>query len=248
MKNTKSTSQRRSALIAGISLLLMAVVAGLSYGYLHGNLLVVDDARATLYNLKTSTGLFYTEIFGWTLIFLLDALVAWSLYHFFATANKDLAFLSSFLRVIYTAVLGIAIYNLPKVLTIINGHLAQVNADGPATEVMHYLNSFEDIWSKGLVIFGLHLMILGYLAFKADYVPKVWGVLMILAGVSYSYLNGMNAFFPHMKEQLVLIESILSLPMIVGEVGFAVWLVAKGGKLKNQNPETQQNKGLQASI
>ncbi len=230
MNNSKNISQRRSALIAGISLLLMAVVAGLSYGYLHGNLVATDDAQLTLQNLKTSTELFYTEIFGWTLIFLLDALVAWSLYHFFAKANKKLAFLSSFLRIIYTAVLGIAIYNLPKVMTIINENLVGMGTNSPSTEVMHYLNSFEDIWSKSLILFGFHLMILGYLAFKADYVPKVWGVLLILAGLSYSYLHGMHAFFPNMKEQLVMIESILTLPMIVGEVGFAIWLIAKGGK------------------
>lgn len=247
MKN-KSISQRKSALIAGISLLLMAVVAGLSYGYLHGNLIVADDAQATLENLKTSTGLFYTEIFGWTIIFLLDAVVAWALFHFFAKTNRGLAFLSSFLRVIYTAVLGIAIYNLPKVLTLINKHFAQVNVEGPATEVMNYLNSFEDIWSKGLILFGLHLMILGYLVFKADFVPKVWGVLLVIAGVSYTYLHGMHAFFPHMKEQLVMIESILSLPMIVGEVGFAIWLVVKGGKLKRPKTGVHHNKGLQARI
>lgn len=210
----------------------MAVVAGLTYGYLHGNLVAADDAQATLENLRTSTGLFYTEIFGWTVIFLLDALVAWSLFHFFAKADKGLAFLSSFLRVIYTAILGVAIYKLPKVMSIINDQLRHIGMDSATSEIMVHLNSFENIWSNALILFGFHLMILGFLAFKAEYVPKVWGVLLVLAGVSYSYLHGMHTFFPHMKEQLVMIESILALPMIVGEVGFAIWLVAKGGKPK----------------
>ncbi len=232
MKSTKSISQRKYALIAGISLLLMAVVAGLSYGYLHGNLVVADDAQATLENLKTSTGLFYTEIFGWTLIFLLDGLVAWSLYHFFKKSNKGLAFLSSFLRVIYTAFLGMAIYNLPQVMTVINDQLEPMGMNNGIAQVMHHLNSFEDIWSKSLIIFGFHLTLLGFLAFKADYVPKTWGVLLVIAGFSYSYLHGMYTFFPQIKEHLIFIESILSIPMIVGEVGFAIWLVVKGGKLK----------------
>ncbi len=248
MKKINSISQRKSALIAGISLLVMAVVAGLSYGYLHGNLVVADDAQATLDNLKTSTDLFYAEIFGWKVIFILDGLVAWSLYHFFKKSNKGLAFLSSFLRVIYTAFLGIAIYNLPQVMTVINDQLGQFGMNNGMDQVMHYLNSFEDIWSKSLIIFGFHLTLLGFLAFKADYVPKIWGVLLVIAGFSYSYLHGMYAFFPQIKEHLIVIESILSVPMIVGEVGFAVWLVARGGKLKSQNSEIQQNKELQASI
>lgn len=234
MKNTKSLSERKAALIAGISLLLMALVAGLTYGYLHGNLVAADDAQATLENLKTSTGLFYTEIFGWTVIFLLDAVVAWSLYHFFKKANKGLAFLSSFLRVIYTAFLGIAIYNLPQVITIINSQLGQIGMNKGTTEVMQHLNSFEDIWSKSLILFGFHLTLLGFLAFKADYVPKIWGVLLVIAGFSYSYLHGMHAFFPQIKEHLIVIESILIIPMIVGEVGFAIWLVVKGGKQKKK--------------
>ncbi len=234
MNYSRNISQRRSALIAGISLLLMAVIAGLTYGYLHGNLVAAVDAQTTFENLKTSKGLFYTEIFGWTVIFLLDALVAWSLYHFFKIANKGLAFISSSLRVIYTAFLGIAIYNLPQVMTIINGQLGQIGMNNGMDEVMHHINSFEDIWSKSLILFGFHLTLLGFLAFKADYVPKIWGVLLVIAGFSYSYLHGMYAFFPQIKEHLIVIESILILPMMVGEIGFAFWLVVKGGKQKQK--------------
>ncbi len=230
MKKSSGIPQRKAALIAGVSLLLMTVIAGFTYGYLHGNLVVAEDSQATMENLKSSTGMFYTEIFGWTVIFLLDGLVAWSLYHFFAKANRLLSFFSSFLRVLYTAVLGLAIYNLPKVMTIITDHLASVHMDSGTTEVMNYLNSFEDIWSKGLIIFGFHLMALGCLVFKADYVPKLWGVLLLIAGASYSYISTMHIFFLEIIEYLTVIESILTIPMIIGEVGFAIWLVARGGR------------------
>lgn len=222
MKNSNTISQRTAALVAGISLLLMAVVAGVTYGYLHGNLMVADDAQATFKNLQTSQGAFKAEIAGWSIIFLLDAVVAWALFRFFAKANKGVSFLSSFLRIIYTIILGIAIYNLPQILSVINHQLAEAGINSRNADVMNYLSSFESIWSKGLIVFGLHLMALGYLAFTADYVPKVWGILLILAGISYSCIHAMYAVFPNMLEYLRTTEAVLTIPMTVGEVGFAI--------------------------
>lgn len=232
MKNSSTISQRSAALIAGISLLLMAIVAGVTFGYLHGNLVVANDAQATFENLQTSQGAFKSEIAGWSIIFLLDAIVAWALFHFFAKANKGVSFFSSFLRIIYTIILGVAIYNLPQILAVINDQLAEAGLGSATDDVMNYLNSFENIWSNGLIVFGLHLMALGYLAFTADYVPKVWGVLLILAGISYSYIHAMYAVFPNMVEYLITIEAVLTIPMTIGEVGFAIWLIARGGKQK----------------
>lgn len=248
MKNTNRISSRRAALIAGISLLLMAVIAGITYGYLHGNLIAADDAQATIQNLKTSQGLFYTEIFGWSVIFFLDGMVAWALYRFFIKTDPLLSFLSSLFRVIYTILLGFAIYNLPKILTTLNQKLVGFGVSERSQEILDHVQAFENLWSKSLIIFGLHLLTLGYLAFKSKYVPKVWGILLMVAGISYSYIHGMHAFFPHMSEQLITVESILSIPMFVGEVGFAVWLVAKGGKLKSQIPAIHQEKELQTLI
>ena len=230
MKKSKITSSRSSALIAGISLLLMAVVAGLTYGYLHSRLVIADDAESTLNNLRAFPDLFKEEIFGWVVVFFLDGMAAWALYHFFEPVSIALSFLSSFLRAVYTAALGIAIFNLPKILDVVNGQLSHLGMAKESSLIMEYFGSFEDLWSKGLIIFGLHLLLLGYLAFTAKNVPKVWGVLLMIAGLSYTYLHAFHTLLPLRVVNLNLIEAILSIPMILGEVGFAIWLVAKGGK------------------
>jgi hypothetical protein len=230
MSTSETISQRSSALVAGISLLLMAVVAGVTYGYLHGNLMVTHNAQATFQNLQNSPGAFQAEIAGWLVILILDGIVAWALYHFFAKANIGVSFFSSFLRIIYTVILGIAIYHLPQIIFVLANPLQGTALEQSATEAMNFLLSFENIWSKGLIVFGFHLMTMGYLAFTSGYVPKIWGVLLVIAGVSYSYIHAMHTFFPTMIDYLSTVEAILSLPMMVGDVGFAIWLVAKGGK------------------
>ena len=233
MKNSNIISQRTSAMVAGISLLLMALVAGVTYGYLHGNLMVANNAQATFQNLQSSPGAFRAEIAGWLVIFVLDGIVAWALFHFFAKANKGLSFISSLLRVLYTAILGMAIYQLPLILLKLSNQVENTAMEQSALEAMHFLLSFEDIWSKGLIVFGFHLMTLGYLAFKADYVPRFWAVLLLLAGASYAYIHATYAVFPNMTDALTSVEAGLAIPMAVGEVGFAIWLVLKGGKLKS---------------
>ena len=83
-------TQRKSALIAGIALIIMAVVAGFTYGYLHNTLIVEGDSETTLRNLKSDASLFQAEIFGWFFILVLDVIVAWALYFFFRDENKRL--------------------------------------------------------------------------------------------------------------------------------------------------------------
>jgi hypothetical protein len=41
--------------------------------------------------------------------------------------------------------------------------------------------SFNDIWMAGLVPFGAHLLLLGYLAHRSGYVPRLLGTLLASA-------------------------------------------------------------------
>lgn len=248
MKTSNQISQRASALTAGISLLLMGLVAGFSFGYVHGKLVLAEDAQGTLQNLQASTGLFKAEIAGWILIFLLDALVAWALYHFLKPAGPRLAFLSSFLRVIYTAMLGFAIFNLSQVLGVINTQLYSLDLDAGSRLVMDYIQSFEVTWSNALIIFGMHLMVLGFLAFRSVFVPRFWGILLMIAGLSYSFLHAAYALAPVMVDSLKSLEDVLVIPMTLGELGFALWLVIRGGRIKSQSFEIGEKAKVRASV
>jgi len=92
------------------------------------------------------------------------------------------------------------------------------------------VEAFQQTWSVGLVIFGIHLVLLGYLAFRSGFVPKIWGILLVIAGLCYLFSHGLPLLWPGYSTIKTTVEGILMLPMIVGELGFAIWLVAKGGK------------------
>lgn len=225
--------QRKSALIAGTSLIIMAFAAFFSYGFVHGSLVVPGDASTTFHNIKSSTMLFKAEIFGWVIILISDIVVAWALYIFLKPINKSLSLLGLLLRLTYATILGIAVLNLIYVLLLSKntGYLSLLKLEQLQAHMMLFLEAFEFIWSIGLIIFGWHLMIVGYLAFKSDNIPKVISILLLLASIGYIVINLCKSFFPEYDGVISILTFVFNVPMILGELGFGIWLLFKGGKL-----------------
>ena len=47
------------------------------------------------------------------------------------------------------------------------------------------LSAFRYGWSFSLIVFGFHLLLLGYLVYRSAYMPKVLGALLSLVGVAW---------------------------------------------------------------
>lgn len=227
-----NTNNRTYALIAGISLVIMALVAGFSFGYVHGSLIVEEESLVTFQNLKISRSLFIAGIGGWLIILVADLLVAGALYLFFKKVNRKISLATALTRIIYTAFLGIAIYNLIAILPLLD-----LSAEKGAEEVFRHLNSFEKVWSGGLIIFGIHLFGLAYLSLKSEFVPSIFGWLLLFAGICYLGLNSGKILMPGYEDQVESLESILALPMAAGEIGLAIWLIFWGGKERRHKKE-----------
>lgn len=227
-----SLSKRVVAQISGAALLTMAIAAGFSFGYVHGTLVHMEDPVATLYNLGKSTGLFRMELAGWLIIFLTDVLVAWALYVFLKEVNKKLALLMAWFRLSYTVFLGAAIANLFNVLSLIETKVG-MNQEILIQLVMNHLNAFDTIWSYGLIVFGVHLLLLGFIAYRSGYIPKFWGIFLSIAGISYSFIHTSKLLNLTYSNSLETIEMVLGAPMALAEIGLAVWLLIRGGKLNS---------------
>lgn len=226
------TNLRKAALISGVSLIIMAIVAGFSYGYVHGSLVVSGDISTTYTNITSSIMLFKAEIIGWVVILLLDVIVAWSIYIFLKPVNQELALLSSWLRLTYAAILGIAILNLLFVLLLSSdaGYLALLGMDQLQANMALYLEAFELIWSIGLIVFGVHLLVVGWIAFQSNKIPKTISILLVLAAIGYISIHLCMTLLIQ-QSIIATLEFIFTIPMIVGELGFGLWLLFKGGKV-----------------
>lgn len=224
-------ANRRSSLTAGLAIVIMALAAAFSFGYAHNTLVIPGDATTTINNLKTLSSLFNTEIFGWLIILLCDIIASIALYAYFKNENQKVARFMGALRLVYSAILGFAIFNLIKISSILN-RSANTISESLQLKVMQSLTVFESAWSMGLIIFGFHLLLLGYLVYKSYNIHRFWGVLIIIAAVSYIAIHTAKNFIPGSEHIVNIVEMILGLPMTIGEVGFAVWLIVRGKQPK----------------
>ena len=220
-------SPRTASLVAGFGLLAMSLLAPFAYFYVYQGIVVQGNAAKTVSNIMTNELLFRLAICGFVVVAILDVLVAWALYVLLKPANENLSLLAAWFRVAYAAILGIALFNLLGVLRLLSGadYLTVINADRLHAQVMLLLNAFNDGWLIGLVFFGFHLLVLGYLVYKSGYIPKILGVLLMLAPVGY-LADSFGKFLA------VNYDANITMFTFIGEALFMLWLLFKGVRTK----------------
>src|SRR6056297_1495403 len=137
-------------------------------------------------------------IIGIAIIIILDIIIALSLYFLLRAVNKNLSLIMSILRIIYAIIFALALINISD------------------------LTTFYSIWSNGLLIFGIHLLFLGILVYKSQYIPKWLGILIVIASFGYIIDSVANLFG---------INTMIGMFTFIGEILFALWLVIKGRKI-----------------
>lgn len=229
---SEKISQCRAAVIAGITMLVMAGCAAFTVGFVNSSLIVKGDTSATTSNILNSLALFRSGVFGWLVILVSDIIISWALYSFLKQVDNSLALLGAWFRLVYCAILGATTLNLFYVLQTLSGDniLAAAQPDHLNAQVILFINAFNQMWSFGLIVFGLHLLVIGKLVLKSGFIPKILGVLLLIAALSYVIVHMLHVFFPQLEQTTVILENILSLPMALGELAFGIWLLIKGGR------------------
>src|SRR5215207_949866 len=205
-------SLRTAAIVAGVGLLLMAVLSPIAYLNTFQKLVIFDDAALSAQNILNFIGEFRTAIILLFIVAILDIIVAWGLYIVFIPANKKLSALAAWLRVIYGVIFMFAISKLYVALQVLAPDGAQA---------MSFLKAFQSIWDMGLILFGVHLLVLGYLAFSSGYIPKWLGIFLVLASVGYTVDGIGKMLSPDYSLNLAQFT-------FIGEVLLIFWLLWKG--------------------
>ena len=184
---TAEMSQRKVALIAGVGLLIIALLTPFAqFGVLRA-LVVPADATATVNNITASEGLFRSGIAALLIVIMMDVVVAWALYALLRPVNRTLALLVGWLRLVYATVFGYALVNLLDVTQLVGGaERSALQGEQLQAQVMSSIASLDNGWvGIALAIFGLHLLGDGYLLFRSAHFPRFLGVLVVVAGCGY---------------------------------------------------------------
>lgn len=219
-------SFRRACLVAGTGLMVMAALAGF------GNLVVLEglvtpgDATSTAGDVLASESLFRLGVGALYVIVVLDVVIAWALLRVFSPVSRDFSRLAAWLRLAYAAVFLGALAQLAGVPDLLGSDASGSAFSSAQSDALALLkiDTFHDIWLAGLVLFGGHLLILGYLAYRSSYMPKALGVLLAIAGVGYAFDSFASVL---MVGSPVTISGVTFL----GELLLGVWLLTRGRRL-----------------
>jgi hypothetical protein len=106
--------------------------------------------------------------------------------------------------------------------------------------VMLLLDAFNHIWLIGLIFFGLHLFVLGYLVFKSGYIPKILGILLIIAALGYLVDSFANFLLPRYDSYEMVFLMVVFVPAFIAELSFCLWLLFKGVRDRSPDAVTER--------
>ena len=172
-----------------------------------------------------SEGTFRLAVAGLYVVVVLDIVAAWALFRFFAPVNDWLARLAAWLRVAFAVVFLVAISELAAVPGMLSdaGYQDAFGQKQLQAQAMVRLEAFDHTWMAALLLFGAHLALLGYLAYRSGHVPRLIGVLLVISGIGYAF----DTFSSVLSADPVVISTFTFL----GEFLLAVWLVVRGGRV-----------------
>lgn len=230
--NVATEEIRRASTIAGIALLVLALLSGFGYLAVIDRLVVEDSAAETAASIADSQGLFRLAIASILVVAVLDIVVAWALFTVFEPANRRLSALAATFRVAAAAVSAAGIAQLLGVLR----HLP--DAEERSAQVLSAVNAHQDTWDAALFLFGFHLVLLGVLVWRAVYAPTILGILLVIAGAGYIADGFGVVLIPDYDMSVAAFT-------FVGEVVLIFWLLLRGRRLTP--PRSAPNAAAEAS-
>ncbi len=225
--------------IADVSLRQAAVFAGLGYliVFIFGfanirreKLTVRGDAATTASNIVASESRFRAGTASWIVVLVADVVVAWALYVFLKPVGESLSLLTAWVRLVYVAIAAVAVVNLLSAVGLLTDadETEGFRADQRNAQAMLFLRSYDFGFNVGFVFFGLHILGLGYLIVRSDYIPTVLGVLLIVASVAY-LVDSFACFLSSSYGRNEVHSLVFAIPAIISELSLTVWLLVWGG-------------------
>lgn len=137
--------------------------------------------------------------------------------------------LAGWFRLVYTVFLGVAAIFFFQVLQLLSrpDYMSVFDEAQLDAHALTALEAFNYTWLIGLLCFGIHLMLLGYLIIKSGYVSKVLGYVLMLAGGAYTIANALLSNYDQFETLLLVMVAV---PSVVGELWLGLWLLFKVGR------------------
>lgn len=220
---TKNTIARS----AGLTYLIL-VITGIFYLlYAPKQFVEWSDAAVTANNILNDVFLYRLWVFVGIISNLAFLILPFVLFKLFEGVNRMAAVLMVVLSVASIPFSLSYTVNLLDILTLLgeNQYSEVLGVERSHTQAMLALESYFNGMSMVQVFWGLWLFPFGYLAFKSNYVPKVFGIALMIGCFSYLVKFSRSILFPEVD-----LPGFVGYPSAFGEIGICLWLLIMGVK------------------
>jgi Domain of unknown function (DUF4386) len=231
-------SIKKQARVAGLLYLLASIPAPFGLIYVPNKLIVPNDATATANHIRASESLLRlgiaSELFG-SIMFILVVL---ALYRLFKAVNEPHALAMMILILVSIPISLLSVVNEVAALMLLSGADFLSVFDKNQLDALAYL--FMRLHGGGLLVaeifWGLWLFPFAILVIQSGFIPRVLGVLLIIAAFGYLASSVTFLLLPAYGP----IVDKFATKLALGELPIIFWLLiwgAKDQRLDKQRPE-----------
>lgn len=219
--NNRLSSLQRKAKVAGFVYLLTFLMGGVAE-FADSRLVAIGDAAATSHNILAHPGLFWLGFAAYLIVLACYAAVTALFYEVFKPVNGSLSLLAAFFSLVGCGVQAAATFFYVAPLGLLESphYLSVFREDQLQALAYMFFSVYGQAYSVGFIFFGFYCLLIGSLILRSTFLPRILGVLMMVAGCSWlTFLSFplANSLWPY-----------VAVPGILGEGALTVWLLLKG--------------------
>lgn len=225
MNSTKKQARR-----AGLLYLLGSIPAPIGFMYVPGKLIVSGDATATADRIKASESLLRIGIASELLTKVVFIFLVLALYRLFKAVNETLARQMVILGALVSApIIFLNVLNEIAALILVSGADFLSVFDKRQLDALAYL--FLRLHSQGIevvaIFWGLWLFPFGMLVIRSGFIPRVLGILLMIAGFG----NLAGSFTTLLLPQYAEVVGQFAMALAFGELPIIFWLLIWGARV-----------------
>ena len=219
------SSPRFTARMAGF-FWLMTIVTG-SLALVGDQLIVAGDAAATAANIVAHESSFRLGLAANIVATACYLAATVFVYRLLKPVNRNVSLLAAFFSLAGCAVSGLNFVFYLAPLIVLGGaqHLGAFTAEQLQALALAFLGLRAQAFYVSHVFFGLHCLLVGCLILRSNFLPRVVGALMVIAGLGWLTMSLANLLSPPLGH--ILGPYILA-PGAIGEISLSLWLLAMG--------------------
>jgi hypothetical protein len=211
------------ARLAGILGLITVVAGGFGEAYAPGVTFVLGDPAATAHRILANESLFRWGFAGYLVEALCDAMLTMAFWVLVRPVHRNLAMLMVVFRIISTCGFGASEVLYFTALPTLRGAQTVATMQPGQMDALVYILLRTAAFGESLfsMFYGAANIVFGWLIYRSRYVPRVFGVGLIVMGVGFTLRTFLVVLAPAYASGLLLSTAVFFIP-------FIFWLLVKG--------------------